>query len=84
MLQCHAVHFDASVGAYDGARGATYAVVRILHKREMIASVVDLFGLKHECVGWASHNAKVATLAAVFIDCHCAFYFCHIVKACIV
>ena len=76
----HLINLDASVGAYHGACGAADACLFVAWIGEMIASVIDLFGLEGEHVAWTGHHAEVAAFAALLLDGDGTVNFCHTVK----
>ena len=45
---------------------------------EMIASVVDFFGLESQDVGRTCNYAEVAAFAAFVVDLYSTYHFCHI------
>ena len=77
LLLDYAVHFDAGIGAYQRARAARYALVRLFHIRVMVAAVVDLFGLQAEDVGGTCDHAKLTAFATVDVHRDCSNNFCH-------
>ena len=72
-------HFYTAVGTHEGARGASDAFVRRFGEGEVVSAVVYFFGLEAENIGGACHHAKVATLAALSVDFHGSYNFCHFI-----
>lgn len=72
-----AVYLDACIGTHRGASSTADAGFGMLREREMITSVVDLFGLEEQHIGRAGNYAKFASLAALLVDRNGSMNFCH-------
>lgn len=73
------VNSDATVGANNAARGASYAIVGIDRHCKGIASSVYLLRRKRDYVFRTGYYAEAATLATSRVNYYHAFDFCHLV-----
>lgn len=73
-----AIDCDTTVGTYDSAGSASDTAPGVVIVDEVIASVVDILGLKMEYIAGACHHTEVASFTSLAIDFYRAYNFWHI------
>ena len=80
LLLYHAIDLDTGVGTHQSAALTSNTLVGICHVGKMVSAIVHFFLHQREHVARARHNAKVATLAMLGVDCYSTSNFCHYFK----